>query len=95
MLQEWIASQQEAAMPCGRRFVIESTVEENVQRLSSQRAAAMDLSAATGTRGKQAGLQDPLTVRSACHLPAQVTPLLGPADSCWPLLTLVTIVRLG
>ena len=46
------------------RFVIEATVEENVQRLSGQRAAAMDLSAAAGVaRGKQVGQQEPLTVR--------------------------------
>lgn len=46
------------------RFVIEATVEENVQRLSSQRAGAMDLSAAAGAaRGKQVGQQEPLTVR--------------------------------
>ena len=39
-------------------------MEENVQRLSSQRAAAMDLSAAAGAaRGKQVGQQEPLTVR--------------------------------
>ena len=43
--------------------MVEATVEENVQRLSSQRAAAMDLSAAVATRGKQAGQQEPLTVR--------------------------------
>ena len=47
------------------RFVVESTVEENVQRLSSQRAAAMDLSAASSVRGKQSSQQDPLTVRCA------------------------------
>ena len=50
------------------RFVVEATVEENVQRLSSQRAGAMDLSAAAGaTRGKQAGQQEPLTVRYWLH----------------------------
>jgi len=43
--------------------VIEATVEENVQRLSGQRAAAMDLSAAVGSRVKQVGQQEPLTVR--------------------------------
>lgn len=47
------------------RFVIEATVEENVRRLSGQRAAAMDLSAAVGARGKQVGQQEPLTVRQA------------------------------
>lgn len=45
------------------RFVIEATVEENVQRLSGQRAAAMDLSAAVGSRLKQVGQREPLTVR--------------------------------
>jgi len=45
------------------RFVIEATVEENVQRLSGQRAAAMDLSAAVGSRVKQFGQREPLTVR--------------------------------
>ena len=45
------------------RFVIEATVEENVQRLSGQRAAAMDLSAAVGSRVKQIGQREPLTVR--------------------------------
>lgn len=45
------------------RFVIEATVEENVQRLSGQRAAAMDLSAAVGSRVKQVGQREPLTVR--------------------------------
>ena len=47
------------------RFVIEATVEENVRRLSGQRAAAMDLSAAVGALSKQVGQQEPLTVRQA------------------------------
>ncbi|DBA99603.1 TPA: hypothetical protein ACH3X3_012177 [Trebouxia sp. C0006] len=50
------------------RFVIEATVEENVQRLSGQRAAAMDLSAAVGSRVKQIGQREPLTVRDVALL---------------------------
>lgn len=34
-----------------RRFVVERTIEENVHRLCQQRAAAMDLSAASGEYG--------------------------------------------
>lgn len=48
---------------CGMcRFVIEASVEENVQRLSGQRAAAMNLSA-LASPGKQSSQKEPLTVR--------------------------------
>ncbi|KAL3154028.1 hypothetical protein ABBQ32_013579 [Trebouxia sp. C0010 RCD-2024] len=51
------------------RFVIEATVEENVRRLSSRRAAAMDLSVAAGAgRGSHVGQQEPLTVRDVALL---------------------------
>ncbi|KAL0019181.1 hypothetical protein WJX77_000293 [Trebouxia sp. C0004] len=50
------------------RFVIEATVEENVQRLSGQRAAATDPSAAVGSRVKQVGQRELLTVRDVALL---------------------------
>jgi hypothetical protein len=44
------------------RFVVEASVEENVHRLCSERAAAMDLAAAATTRNAK---EQPLTVRYA------------------------------
>ncbi len=59
----WCGEWQQGVLSCAYRFVVEATVEENVHRLSGQKAAAMDLSAAVGARGKQVGQQEPLTVR--------------------------------
>ena len=54
------------ALPCCR-FVVEKTVEENVHRLCQRRAAAMDLSAASGAPGAA----DPGTDAGCCPvLPA-------------------------
>jgi hypothetical protein len=51
------------------RFIVEDTVEENVARLSRERAAAMDMTAAVpgkaGARGSEAAQ---LTVREVAAL---------------------------
>ncbi|KAK9810496.1 hypothetical protein WJX72_011793 [[Myrmecia] bisecta] len=49
------------------RFVVEASVEQNVHRLSSERAAAMDLSAA-GTKRTSRSEQQALTVRDVAVL---------------------------
>ena len=47
------------------RFVVEASVEENVRLISTERAAAMDLAAATAKQAPRAEQQS-LTVRQAC-----------------------------
>lgn len=58
------------AMLCCHRFIVQDTVEENVARLSRERAAAMDMTAAVpvkgGTGGAAEGAQ--LTVREVAAL---------------------------
>ena len=49
-------------------FVVEATVEENVARLCGQRAAAMDLAAASVKRGKGGAGHGALTVRCAAGM---------------------------
>lgn len=52
------------------RFIVQDTVEENVARLSRERAAAMDMSAAVPAKGGTGGASETaqLTVREVAAL---------------------------
>jgi hypothetical protein len=54
------------AVPC--RFIVQDTVEENVARLSRERAAAMDMTAAVPVKGAGAAEAAQLSVREVAAL---------------------------
>lgn len=50
------------------RFIVQDTVEENVARLSRERAAAMNMSAAVPAKGGTGGAAEVLLVRDVAAL---------------------------